>query len=227
MTAARSARHIVTGVAAISATAAAISLVAASSAAATPGRRALAGSAAMRARLHAAPVRSAAHSGTKLPTLLARVQVFASPSMASKVFGKMRTSGTSVTVSCWTTGVGYAGDPIWYSITAPQSGYVPAYAMAAHTAPFPGVPHCASPVFGRDYHSLAANLKVRSVPTFNGTVIATLGPIGTATNVKCFVTGSAVMGDNTWYYESSPAPGYISGRFLNTGGDPAWGVPHC
>ena len=218
----------------IAAAAAAITFMASSAASAAPASRAAA------ARETAAAARTSpgaaastrrpagAHgSGPTVQTLVSSVQIFAAPSMASKVAGKMATIGTSVTVSCWTTGVSYVGDPIWYSITAPQAGFVPAYDMAAHFAPAPGLSHCSTPAFGRVYHALVLDLKIRDKPTFASTVLATLGPIGTAAVVSCWTTGSTVLSDSTWYYESSPATGYVSGRYLNTGIDPAPGVPRC
>ena len=83
------------------------------------------------------------------------------------------------------------------------------------------------PAFGRVYHALVLDLKIRAQASLGSTVLATLGPVGTPAVVSCWTSGSSVLGDSTWYYESSPATGYISGRYLNTGGDPAAGVPHC
>lgn len=234
MTAVHRARHIATAAAAISAGIALITFVAASTAVAAPGGRALAGrgtATADRASggTGASPgtVSAAGKSGQTLQTLVSGVEVFASPSLGARGDGKMATMGTSVTVSCWTTGSAFTGDPIWYSITAPQAGFVPAYEMAAHLAPVPGLPHCLAPAFSRDYHSLVLDLKIRAEPLLSATVLATLGPVGTATDVTCWAAGSPVLGDTTWYYETTPAAGYVSGRYLNTGGDPAQGVPHC
>jgi hypothetical protein len=45
--------------------------------------------------------------------------------------------------------------------------------------------------------------------------------------VDCYTHGRAVAGDSTWYHLAAPHAGYVAGYYLNTGRDPAAGIPRC
>src|SRR5260370_10610265 len=104
----------------------------------------------------AAPSSGAASavSGRDLQTLFGNVRVFGTASTESAATGELGHSGTSVSVTCWTTGTWYNGSPIWYRISVPLAGYVAALNMAAHFAPPPRLPHCASPPFNVRFNPL-------------------------------------------------------------------------
>jgi hypothetical protein len=162
-----------------------------------------------------------------LQTLFGNVRVFSSASTEAAASGQLGRSGTGVSVTCWTTGLDYNGNPIWYRISAPISGYVAAFNLSAHFAPAAHVAHCASPAFAVVYNSLESNLRIRSAPSTTAAIAGYLAHIGSKVTLDCYVTGSAILGDPVWYHAKSPASGYVTGRFLNTGGDPALGVPRC
>lgn len=165
--------------------------------------------------------------GRSLQTLFHVVRVFARPSSHASVKGKLSGSGTGVSVTCWTTGTAYKGVPIWYQISAPVAGYVPAFNLAAHFSPATGVPHCLTPAFSAQFYSLEVNLRIRTAPSTRANISGYLVSVGSKVTINCFVTGSAIFGDAVWYHSLSPAIGYVTGRLLNTGGDPARGVPRC
>ena len=77
------------------------------------------------------------------------------------------------------------------------------------------------------YSTLAHGLHVRTRPTTAATVVAVLGPAGTEVVVNCYAFGSSVFRDNVWYHIVKPLSGYVSGFYLNTGRDPAAGIPAC
>jgi hypothetical protein len=210
MTRAPSVRRRIASLAAIPAAAVAATLVLASSAAA------------------AAPARGSGQvSSRSLPTLFSNVRVFSSPSTEATATGQLGRNGTALSVTCWTTGIDYNGIPIWYRISAPIAGYVAAFNLAAHFAPAPRVRHCESPAFSAVFNALEANLRIRMAPSTGATISGHLGNIGSKVTLDCYVTGAAVLGDAIWYHAVSPAVGYVTGRFLNTGGDPAVGIPRC
>jgi hypothetical protein len=155
------------------------------------------------------------------------VRVFTSATTGAATNGQLGGAGTGVSVSCWTTGAYYSDSSIWYQIAAPMKGYVAAFNLAAHFSPAPGVPHCSWPTFSRDFNSLETNLRIRTAPSTAATIAGYLVSIGTRVSVNCYATGSAIFGDAIWYHAVSPTTGYVTGRFLNTGGDPAPGVPRC
>jgi len=175
---------------------------------------------------------STAHRGRgrqplSLQTLFTGVRVFASPRSASSVTARVGGQGTGVSVACWTDGSYFRDSRIWYQITAPDVGYVPAFNFIAHYAPAIGLSHCASPTFREPFNSLAPNLRIRSAPSTTASIVGYLVALGSTGDVECFTTGTPVFGDAIWYHVTSPAAGYIAGRMLNTGGDPAPGVPIC
>jgi len=165
--------------------------------------------------------------GRSLPTLFATVRVFTSASSRGGIRGKLTTPGTRVSVTCWTTGPFHADDPVWYEVSEPIAGYVSAFNLAAHYAPAVGVPHCLAPVFKDGFYALEANLRIRTAPSTSATIAGHLASVGSEVKVTCYVTGTAVYDDPVWYRAVAPASGYVSGRMLNTGGDPAPGVPRC
>jgi hypothetical protein len=77
------------------------------------------------------------------------------------------------------------------------------------------------------YSTLVHGLHVRQKPTTVATVVAVLGPAGSQVVVNCYAFGSSVFGDNVWYHIVKPLSGFVTGFYLNTGRDPAAGVPAC
>jgi hypothetical protein len=155
------------------------------------------------------------------------VRVFASPSSHAEVRTHLTGSGTSVSIACWTTGSDYKGTPVWYQIAEPAAGYVSAFNIAAHFSPATGVPHCLVPAFSAGYYALEANLRIRTAPSITATVSGYLVSVGSKVTINCYADGTPIFGDPVWYHAQSPDIGYVAGRFLNTGGDPAPGVPRC
>ena len=83
----------------------------------------------------------------------------------------------------------------------------------------PGVQHA--------YQTVATGLRVRSAPRTSAATVAVLGPAGTSVAVDCYTLGASVSGDSAWYHIVAPYKGYVAGFYLNTGRDPAAGVPRC
>jgi hypothetical protein len=162
-----------------------------------------------------------------LQTLFGGVRVFASPKMAASITARLGGEGTGVSVKCWTDGAYFRDSRIWYEVTAPDYGYVPAFNFLAHFAPAKGLSHCAWPAFSEPFNSLAPNLRIRSAPSTTAGIVGYLVSVGSIGDVACYRSGTPVFGDAIWYRVTTPAVGYITGRFLNTGGDPAPGVPPC
>ena len=77
------------------------------------------------------------------------------------------------------------------------------------------------------YSTLVHGLHVRKKPTTAATAVAVLGPAGAEVVVNCYAFGSSVFGDNVWYHIVKPLSGFVTGFYLNTGRDPAAGVPAC
>ncbi|MHB1594877.1 MAG: SH3 domain-containing protein [Streptosporangiaceae bacterium] len=175
----------------------------------------------------AAAVPAAKPAQRTLLTLFANVRAYVTPSMRAGVQGTLGPSGTAVTVLCWTSGFEYKEIPIWYQVSAPVAGYVAAFNMTAHFAPAAHIPHCATPVFHRDFSALAADLRIRQGPSTTAAIAGYLHSVGSVVKIACFVRGTPVFGDPIWYQTTAPSAGYITGRFLNTGGDPAPGIPRC
>ncbi len=171
-----------------------------------------------------APARA---SGRSMPTLFSMIRIYAAPDMHGKIQGKISSAGTTVGVTCWTTGTSYKNISVWYQVTGPIAGYVPAFNLAAHFSPAARVPHCLVPAFKFRYYSLEANLHIRTSPSISASISGLLGKMGSRVVINCFTPGTPVFGDPVWYRTQSPATGYVSGRLLNTGGDPAPGVPRC
>jgi uncharacterized protein YraI len=60
-------------------------------------------------------------------TSIAGLNVRAGPSTTSAVVASLGESGTAVTIACHTRGEPVHGDPVWYRITRPHTGYVTNY----------------------------------------------------------------------------------------------------
>jgi len=166
-------------------------------------------------------------AGRSMQTLFKMVRVFASPDNRAEIRAKLSGVGTGVSVNCWTSGTMYKGLSIWYQITAPAGGYVPAFNIAAHFAPAAGIPHCLVPAFSTDYYALEANLRIRTAPSITSRITGYLVDVGSRVTISCYSDGSPIYGDPVWYHATAPVAGYVTGRLLNTGGDPAPGVPRC
>lgn len=166
-------------------------------------------------------------AGRSMQTLLSGVRVLASASTGAGTNGMLGSDGTSVSVVCWTSGPAHNGNTIWYQISAPVTGYVAAFNIAAHFAPAAHVPHCLWPAFSDNFRALEANLRIRAAPTTTAAINGHLASIGSKVVIDCYVTGTLIFRDAVWYHAVSPAVGYVTGRFLNTGSDPAPGVPRC
>ena len=79
----------------------------------------------------------------------------------------------------------------------------------------------------RTYKTVVASLLVRSAPRTSAAIVDTLGGAGSRVAVNCYALGSSVSRDRVWYHLVAPHPGYAAGFYLNTGGDPAHGIPQC
>jgi|SRR5882757_3223988 len=77
------------------------------------------------------------------------------------------------------------------------------------------------------YHTTATGVHVRAKATTASTSVATLGAAGSSVTVGCWAPGQSVVGDTVWYATFGPARGYVSGYYLDTGRDPATGIPRC
>ena len=77
------------------------------------------------------------------------------------------------------------------------------------------------------YSTLAHGLHVRVAPTTAATAVAVLGAKGSEVTVNCFAVGGSVFGDSVWYHIVKPLSGFVAGFYLDTGRDPAPGVPAC
>jgi glycoside hydrolase-like protein len=83
------------------------------------------------------------------------------------------------------------------------------------------------PAVQHAYQTVVAALRVRTAPRTSAATVAVLGAAGTGVAVDCYIVGTAVFGDSVWYHIVAPYTGYVAGFYLNTGRDPAAGVPRC
>ena len=169
--------------------------------------------------------RSSAPRAMSLRTLVGHVTVRTAPRTTARVVGTIRRSGTPVVISCYAIGSSVAGNAIWYQISAPEHGYIPSNSTATHLDPAPGVVKC--PSFSRVYRTVVSGLHVRSRATTDAPILAVLRAVGTRVTVSCYRRGQDISGDPIWYRLVSPRTGYVAGINLNTGWDPASGVPRC
>ena len=77
------------------------------------------------------------------------------------------------------------------------------------------------------YRTVVTGLRVRRAPHTRAPVVHVLGAAGSPVSVNCFAVGSPVGGDRIWYHIVAPHAGFVAGFYLNTGRDPAAGVPAC
>jgi len=77
------------------------------------------------------------------------------------------------------------------------------------------------------YRTLVSGLAVRESATVTSMKRAVLGTAGTPVTVLCYAIGQSVGGDNIWYRITAPHAGVVVGFYLDTGSDPALGVPRC
>jgi hypothetical protein len=166
-------------------------------------------------------------NGRSMQILFDLVRVFETANNHAHVKGKLTGTGAAVSVACWTSGADYKRDSIWYQVTAPVAGYIPAFNLAAHFSPAKGVSHCLVPSSSTQYYSLEVNLRIRTAPSITANISGYLTNVGSKVVVSCYENGSPVFGDPVWYRALKPAVGYVAGRLLNTGGDPAPGIPRC
>jgi len=157
-------------------------------------------------------------------TLITGLRVRKTPSTAAPVLTVLGAAGTKVTVSCWARGTSVFGDSVWYHITAPHAGFVAGFYLNTGRDPAAGVPSCTT---GHVFETLIKSLHVRKTPNTAAPVLAVLGAAGTKVTVKCWAPGTSVFGDSVWYRITAPHAGFVAGFYLNTGRDPAAGVPRC
>ncbi len=77
------------------------------------------------------------------------------------------------------------------------------------------------------YQTLVKGLRVRNAPSTSAQAVDVLGVAGSHVAVDCYTVGNPVFGDAAWYHLVAPHTGYVAGFYLNTGRDPATGVPLC
>jgi hypothetical protein len=77
------------------------------------------------------------------------------------------------------------------------------------------------------YKTTVKGLHVRKGPHTSAAVVAVLGAAGTKVTVNCYAIGSSVFGDSVWYHLVAPHTGFSAGFYLDTGRDPAPGIPAC
>jgi hypothetical protein len=172
-----------------------------------------------------------------LRTLVSRIRVRSEPATTAKVTGTIKRSGTRVTISCYSRGDRVAGNPVWYQLARPVKGFVTSYYIDSHYDPVSGVTRCAAvrhrqarvakPTFRRMYRTLVKGVHIRYWPTTTATRLATLGRVGSTVTVNCYARGQKISGDVIWYHVTRPLAGFVAGLNLNTGEDPAYGIPAC
>jgi hypothetical protein len=176
-----------------------------------------------------------------LATLVAGIAVHSKPTMSSGVTGRISRRGTRVTIDCYVTGSRIAGNPVWYRLSDPVAGFLTSYFADSHYDPVAGVRRCpkvrpkahkhrrahADAQFSRAYRTLVTGVHIRYWPTAMATLLATISRVGSRVTVNCYVLGEMIGRDAVWYHVTSPVSGFISGSHLNTGRDPAYGIPAC
>jgi hypothetical protein len=157
-------------------------------------------------------------------TLITGLHVRKTPSTAAPILAILGPAGTKVSVNCWARGTSVFGDSVWYLITAPHAGFVAGFYLNTGRDPAAGIPSCTA---GHVFETLIASLHARKTPSTAAPVLAVLGAAGTKVSVKCWAPGTAVFGDSVWYLITAPHAGFVAGFYLNTGRDPAAGIPRC
>ncbi len=162
-----------------------------------------------------------------LRTLVRGVNVRTAPRLSARVIGHLGRNGSKVVVNCFISGSQVAGNPVWYHIVLPKRGYVTSYYMASHYDPVAGLGVCRTPAFRRTYRTVVPDLHFRALPTAFSRRLATLRRMGTAVTVTCWMYGQSINRDPVWYRTVAPIRGFVTGQHLDTGQDPANGVPRC
>jgi hypothetical protein len=99
--------------------------------------------------------------------------------------------------------------------------------MDSHYDPVRGVSRCQAAPFSRTYRIIVKGVHIRFWPTAFATKLATLGRVGSTVTVNCYTYGEDISGDRVWYHVTRPMSGFVAGSHLNTGRDPAPGIPAC
>ena len=76
------------------------------------------------------------------PTTTPGLNVRAAPTTASRVVGRLPSSGTNVNIDCYTRGQSIHGQTLWYRISNPHKGYVTAYYVRADSSTRAHTPSC-------------------------------------------------------------------------------------
>jgi hypothetical protein len=160
-------------------------------------------------------------------TTVSRLAVRTAPLTTAPVVARLGLRGTAITVNCWALGTPVAKNAVWYHTLSPKIGYVASVFTSPRKDPVPGLPKCAVPPFRRTYLTKVPGLVARTGPGTTFRSVGRLGRAGSPVVVTCWVRGQSVKGDNVWYRTVAPLRGYVAGAYLNTGRDPARGVPHC
>jgi hypothetical protein len=157
---------------------------------------------------------------TTVPGLVIRSR----PSTSAARVLRLGAAGTRISVNCWTLGTTVAKNSVWYHTVSPKRGYVASVFTSPRKDPVAGLPRCP---FRRTYLTKVAGLVIRSGPSTRFKAVGRIALKGSRVVVSCWTRGQSVRGDNVWYGTVSPFRGFAAGAFLNTGRDPAAGVPHC
>jgi hypothetical protein len=171
---------------------------------------------------HAKPIR-----WVTLQTLVANVSAHSGPGPNYRVTGRIKRRGTNVRIACYAYGRSVAGNPVWYRLSGPVRGYVTSYFVDSHVDPAAGVQSCSSRPFSRTYRTIVKGVHIRYWPTAGSTRLMTLGRAGARVAVNCYTFGQSAGGDRVWYHVIEPMNGFVAGSHLNTGRDPARGIPAC
>ncbi len=123
---ARKVTAVLTGTVAVPAAAAAATMLIAAPASAAPATHAT----------HAAKVR------VWYPTKVTGLRVRSGPSTRFRTLHVLGRAGTLVRIRCYKVGQRINGDPIWYNITKPYTGYVSGFWLRTGPDPAPGIPRC-------------------------------------------------------------------------------------
>jgi hypothetical protein len=165
-----------------------------------------------------------AAAGHTYRTLVTGLRIRKAPHTSAPVVHVLGAAGSRVTVDCYAYGSSVAGDPVWYHTVAPRAGFAAGYYLNTGRDPAAGIPACA---IRRVYRTLVTGLRIRKAPHTSAPVVHVLGAAGSRVTVNCFAYGSSVAGDPVWYHTVAPRAGFAAGYYLNTGRDPAAGIPHC
>lgn len=162
-----------------------------------------------------------------IKTTVAGLVIRSLPSTSATRVLRLGPAGTRISVDCWTPGTSVAKNTVWYHTVSPKRGYVTSAFTSPRKDPVPGLPKCVVKPFRRTYLTKVAGLVIRSGPSAKFKAVGRIAAKGSKVVVSCWTRGQSVRGDNVWYGTVAPFRGFAAGAFLNTGRDPARGVPHC